>query len=149
VKYDITSNNDSIRLYSMNRTLPNYFAVLPIAAASLLLAGSGCSSGPRNAPVDASKARETLRTALDSWKRGDKVNALQSASPPIYVIDLEWESGAVLKDYRIVDDGKEMDANLFCPVKLTVRSPNGQETTREVTYIISTAPNLTVSRKVL
>lgn len=110
---------------------------------------SGCSSGPRNAPVDAAKARETLRAALDSWKRGDKVDALQSGSPPIYVIDTEWQSGAVLKDFRIVNDAKEMDASLFCPVSITVRNANGQETTREVTYIISTAPNLTVSRKVI
>lgn len=109
----------------------------------------GCSSGPRNEPVDAARARETLRTAMESWKRGDKVDALQAGSPPIYVIDTEWQSGAVLKSYTIVGDGKEMDASLFCPVKITVRMPGGQETTREVTYIISTAPNLTVSRKVL
>jgi hypothetical protein len=117
--------------------------------AGLGLLGSGCSTGPRNAPVDAAKARETLRTTLDSWKRGDKVDALQSASPPIYVIDMEWQSGAVLKDYQITGEGREMDAQLFCPVTLTVRTPNGQEAKREVTYIISTAPNLTVSRKVL
>jgi hypothetical protein len=115
----------------------------------MCLLGTGCSSGPRNAPVDAAKAREALRTALDSWKRGDKVDALQGATSPIYVIDTEWQSGVTLKDYKITGDGQEMDANLFCPVSITVRLPNGQETTRAVTYIISTAPNVTVSRKVL
>ena len=53
-----------------------------------------------------------------------------------------------LKDYQVVGDGAEKDAHLMCPVKLTVRLPGGQEVQREVTYIISTAPNLTVSRKV-
>jgi hypothetical protein len=133
----------------MNKTHPGrrlWIALVIFAGAGLL--GSGCS-GPRNAPVDAAKARETLRTALDSWKRGDKSDALQSASPPIYVIDMEWQSGAVLKDYRITGDGQEMDAQLFCPVTITVRTPNGQEAKQNVTYIISTAPNLTVSRKVL
>jgi hypothetical protein len=110
--------------------------------------GLGCSQGYKHAPVQAEKARETLRTALDSWKKGDKADALQAASPPIYVIDTEWQAGAKLKDYQIAGPGEEKDAHLFCPVKLTLRDPGGQETKREVTYIISTAPNLTVSRKV-
>jgi hypothetical protein len=112
------------------------------------LAGLGCSRGFKHAPVDAAKARETLRTALDSWKKGDKVDALQSATPPIYVIDMEWQGGARLKDYQLVNNGEEMDAQLFCPVKLTVVDPSGQEASRQVTYVIGTAPNLVVSRKV-
>lgn len=113
-----------------------------------VLSSSGCSRGFNNAPVDAAKARETLRTALESWKNGDKVDALQSASPPIYVIDTEWQGGAKLKDYQIVGDGEMKDAQLYCPVRLTVSGPSGQDVKREVTYMISTAPNLTVSRKV-
>lgn len=108
----------------------------------------GCSFGPRNAPVVADKAREVLRTALDSWKKGEKVDALQKASPPIYVIEPEWQAGARLKDYQLLSDGEEKDAHLYCPVKLTLQSAEGEELTRQVTYIISTAPNLTVSRKV-
>jgi hypothetical protein len=112
------------------------------------MVGVGCSGGPRNAPVDAAKARETLRAALESWKKGDKVDALQGASPAIYVIDTEWQEGAKLKDYQIVSNGEEKDAHLYCPVKLKLQTQGGRETTREVVYIISTAPNLTVSRKV-
>lgn len=108
----------------------------------------GCGGGSRNAPVQADKARETLKAALDSWKKGDKVNALQSASPPVYVIDMEWDGGYRLKDYQLVNDGEEKDAHLMCRVKLTLTDPRGAEVRREVTYIVSTAPNLTVSRKV-
>jgi hypothetical protein len=109
----------------------------------------GCSSGPRppNTPVNAAKAREVLQTALESWKRGEKIDALQSASPAIYVIDSQWQAGAVLKDYRIVDDGKEMDALLHCPVVLTIRDQAGNVKEQQVTFYISTAPNLTVARK--
>lgn len=110
---------------------------------------SGCSKGFDNAPVDVSLARETLQKALDSWKKGDKVDALQSATPPIYVIDMEWQGGSALKDYEIVGPGEAKDAHLMCQVKLTVRAPgSGKETKKEQTYVISTAPNLTVSRKV-
>jgi hypothetical protein len=109
---------------------------------------AGCSSGPVHAPVDAAKARETLREALDNWKKGDRIDALQSAEPPIYVIDTEWQEGNKLVDYRITGDGDEKDAHLYCPVQLIVRDKAGKESKRDVTYIISTAPKLTVSRKV-
>jgi hypothetical protein len=97
--------------------------------------------------VDASKAQETLRTALESWKKGDKVDSLQQASPPIYVIDTDWQSGTVLKDYQIMGKGEEKDAHLFCQVTLTVQLPGGREISRKVIYVVSTAPNLTVTRK--
>jgi hypothetical protein len=97
--------------------------------------------------VDPAKARETLRTALESWKKGDRIDALQSADPPIYVIDVEWQEGSKLVDYQITGDGDEKDAHLYCPVRLTVREKSGGQAKRDVTYIISTAPKLTVSRK--
>lgn len=118
--------------------------VLVLAAGLLVL---GCNSGPNNAPVNAGKARETLLAALESWKKGEKSDALQKASPPIYVIDSEWQQGAVLKGYEVLGEGEEKDAHLFAKVRLTVREAGGKDVTREVTYIVSTAPNLTVSRK--
>jgi hypothetical protein len=108
---------------------------------------AGCNS-TTNAPVNASKAREHLRTALDSWKAGEPATALRNRAPPIYVIDTEWQSGAMLTEYQIVGDGEEKDAVLFCKVKLTVRDTNGKDQLREVTFIVSTSPNVTVSRKI-
>jgi hypothetical protein len=121
------------------------YLVVALLAGTLAL---GCSRGFNNAPVDASQARDTLRLVLESWKQGDKVDALQSADPPIYVIDMDWQAGARLKDFQLVNDGKEMDAQLFCPVQLTLQSATGKEMKTQVTYIVATAPNLTVSRKV-
>jgi hypothetical protein len=118
-------------------------------AAILNLFLAGCSTQQHeNAPVNADKARDALRTALESWKKGDKVDSLQSGSPPIYVIDMDWQAGAKLVDFKLVNDGERKDAHLFCPVKLSIRNAAGKEEQREVTYIIATAPNLTVSRKV-
>lgn len=121
------------------------FGVLSVLTVACAAAGCG---GPANTPVRAEQAREALKAALDSWKRGEKADALQSASPPIFVIDQEWQDGAVLKDYRLVGDGEAKDANLYCEVVLTVRPPGRAEVTRTVTYVVSTAPNRTVSRKV-
>jgi hypothetical protein len=110
--------------------------------------GAGCSSESGNAPVNSAKARETLRIAMESWKNGETAESLQSASPPIYVIDMEWTEGTKLEDYQIMGDGEEKDAHLFCPVKLVFRDSKGKTQRAEVIYIISTAPSLTVSRKV-
>jgi hypothetical protein len=114
---------------------------------SIAILAAGCSSQRQIKPVDSAKARETLRAALDKWKTGARFDELQSASPPIYVVDLEWKSGALLKDYRLVNDGNEMDAQLYCPVELTIEL-DGKDVVREVTYMITTAPKLVVSRKV-
>jgi hypothetical protein len=123
-------------------------SILAVVAWCFAASLSGCSTWSGNAPVNANKARETLRAALDSWKKGDKVDVLKHGSPAIYVIDMEWQDGGRLADYQLVNDGEEKDAHLFCPVKLTIRGPDGKEVERIVTYIVSTAPNLTVSRKV-
>jgi hypothetical protein len=125
------------------RPLTNRFLLLAACA----WGGLGCSSGPRNTPVDAAKAREVLRTALESWKRGERADALQSASPAIHVIDPQWQEGVALLDFRIAGDGKEMDAQLTCPVVLTVRDRKGKQINQEVTFYVSTAPNFTVARK--
>lgn len=109
---------------------------------------AGCSPGPRNAPVDPGKARDTLKAALDSWKKGEPSTALEKGSPPIYVIDPEWQAGARLVDYQILGDGEEKDAQLFAPVRLVLRGPAGKDATREVTFMVATAPNRTVARKI-
>ena len=114
-----------------------------------LLLAAGCSNkGFDNAPVDATRARDALKAALDSWKKGDPAGALEKGSPAIYVIDPDWQAGVKLKDYQIVGTGEEKDAHLHCSVKLTLTGPNGQEVRRDATFVVSTAPNVTVSRKI-
>ena len=93
-----------------------------------LLAVAGCQPGSQPAPVDPGRARAALKTALESWKNGEPATALEKASPPIYIIDPEWQGGARLIAYEVVSD-EEKDAHLFAQVKLTVRGPNGREGT--------------------
>jgi hypothetical protein len=113
-----------------------------------VLAGTGCKSDNPNAPVNAAKARETLQAALDSWKKGEPSNALEKASPPIYVIDPDWQAGVKLADFEILGPGEEKDAQLYARVRLVLRRPNGPDVTQEATFMVATAPNLTVARKV-
>lgn len=110
------------------------------------LATAGCGGPLKPAPVAMDRAQAALRTALESWKKGDSYTALQSQSPPIFVIDPDWEDGRELQEYQLLDEGEAKDAHMFCRVRLVVRTISGTEQ-REVTYVVSTAPNLTVSRK--
>ncbi len=121
--------------------------------ATLLL--PGCSDPSRANPVNEMSARDALKTALDGWKKGDTPKSFADASPPMIVQDLEWEGGAKLVDYQLVDDGKAYNANLRVQVKLTLDSDQakskaaGKQTEKTVWYLVGTSPKVTVFRDML
>jgi hypothetical protein len=112
-----------------------------LIALALLVAGCSVSGGAR--AVDAPKAREALRTALDGWKKGD---APASLAPSLTVQDMEWLSGAKLVDYQLTGDGQDFGVNLHVPVTLTLRTTQGREVKKNVSYIVGTSPIVTVAR---
>lgn len=122
------------------------FVAIGMLAVTLMAAG--CSGSALSHPVDAPKAREALATALDSWKKGDAPKTLQSSTTPITVQDFDWSKGLTLVDYRIIDDGKPLDANLSVPVQLTLRGgPAGKKShEKRVYYLVGTSPSTTVFR---
>jgi len=111
---------------------------------SLLL--FGCSGYQHAESVDAERARATLKVSLDAWKSGSSPTALKAGSPSIMVQDLDWITGAKLIDYQVSGDGRKREANLFVPVRLTLRTPKGREIKKDVSYIIGTSPSLTIYR---
>ncbi len=122
-------------------------ARLAVAAlAGLAAMAGGCSWSTGASPVDAPRARQALAVALDGWKKGDPPSAFKDALPAMTVQDLDWIGGARLLDYRIEGDGKEAGANLHIPASLTLRTPQGQEVRKKVSYVVGTSPILTVFR---
>jgi hypothetical protein len=112
-----------------------------------LAADDGCRAGPRRAAlVDEELARQSLREVLETWKNGGSLEALRQNSP-IVAQDMDWRTGSVLLRYEILGEGKNDDANLRCPVKLTLRDQRGREVKKQVTYIIGTDPVITVFRE--
>ena len=107
---------------------------------------SGCAGSGASYPVDPERARTTLRSALESWKRGDKIESLKAGSPPIVAQDFDWMAGARLDDYAVLDDGRAEDANLRVKVQLAVRPARGAAARKTVTYVVGTDPALTVFR---
>jgi hypothetical protein len=121
--------------------------------ATLLI--SGCSSSSSAHAVNGPQARDALKIALDEWKKGESSKSLASAATPMVVQDFEWDSGAKLIDYEIIDDGKAEDANLRIQVKLTTSGGAGQgkaqgkTAEKKVWYLVGTSPKLTVFRDML
>ena len=112
------------------------------------LAMLGCSSRTRTArPVNEHAAREALATVLEAWKAGVASQELQIRSPKIVVQDMSWLGGAKLKEFEILDGAKRIDANLHCPVRLHLSTPEGKESQQEVVYVVGTDPVITVFRE--
>ncbi|MCE9529057.1 MAG: hypothetical protein K8R36_23665, partial [Planctomycetales bacterium] len=77
---------------------------------------------------------------------GDTPETLQEQDPPIIVQDFDWLGGAKLVAFEILDDDKPVDANLVAKVKLTLKDKAGAQTEKTVTYLVGTAPKMTVFR---
>ena len=112
-----------------------------------MLAAAGCGSGPpQSAPVNPSIARDTLTAAMDTWKFGESPESMKELEPAVIVQDQDWTSGLKLVDYEVVDASKEVNANLYAKVKLSLEDDKGTKSEKTVTYVVGTSPVLTVFR---
>lgn len=114
--------------------------------AAILAVVAGCGDRPVAAPVDPPAARAALKQALDAWKAGQTIDSLKTASPEVIAQDFDWMAGATLTEYKVLDEGIPLDANLRVKVSLTVRDKGGKTATKQVAYIVGTDPKLTVFR---
>jgi hypothetical protein len=123
-----------------------------LAAGLVVLAAlplAGCWSSSQAHAVDAPRAREALKTALDHWKSGQDPRSLQSSHTPMTIQDFDWAGGARLIDYQLIDEGQAKDANLSIKVKLVLDAPgkgSSKPTEKSVWYLVTTSPSITVFR---
>jgi hypothetical protein len=127
----------------------------PGGMARLLLVGivtcgcvAGCSDRGVKA-VDAVGARQALRTTLETWKKGGPIGSLKEQTPSIVAQDLDWEAGATLVEFNVLDDGKDESINLRIPVELTLQDKDGKDVRKKkVKYMVGTSPVITVFREI-
>jgi hypothetical protein len=129
------------------------YASLWVVAASLgvlsVLMLSGCSGSSRANPVDPSRARESLKIALDHWKNGEDPKSLESSATPMVAKDFEWDAGAKLLDYQVLDE-REEDTNLRVQVKITLGPQGkGKNVEKKASYVVGTSPSVTVFRDIM
>jgi hypothetical protein len=93
------------------------------------------------------KAQETLRSALDAWKSGEKLEELEKRTPPIHIKDLDWVDGFKLIGYQADSAGKLVGYDMTYVVALELESPKGKSVKKNAVYTVSTRPELLVSRQ--
>lgn len=114
-----------------------------LALVAALAAGCGESLPPA---ADSEQARQALTMALDAWKGGGTPETLASGSPPIRVIDRDWQEGRKLLTYELLGQGQGLGLNHQCPVRLTLEDARGKKALKQITYVVSPGEPLVISR---
>jgi len=118
---------------------------LPWAAALGCLSVVGC--GTSTDPTDAPLARQSLVTALESWKAGDPPTKIRDGVPSILMVDAAWDSGQKLESFSILPSEVDDGVNLHCPVKVTLKNNRGVQFIGEIRYVVGTSPKITIFRE--
>ena len=82
-----------------------------------------------------------MKTALDSWQRGEKAAALKSGAAPIEFSEDHWERKARLIEYEISKTYAETDGTARYSVGLTVQYGNKPPERVQATYQIVNKDN--------
>ncbi len=110
----------------------------------------GCGSGSGSPhPVEPTLARQTLTTVLEGWKEQPSLERWREQHTDIVVQDMDWLMGNQLTSFEVLDEGRAVDANLHCEVRLTLVDSNQKSTKKTVTYLVGTSPKLTVFRQII
>jgi hypothetical protein len=112
-----------------------------------LLLFAGCGGQTLPPPADPEQGREALRSALDAWARGEKSDSLRGGTPPIQVVDGDWDKGLRLAKYQLAPADRMSDPNLLCSVQLSLRDGRGRALTKRVVYHIGTGPLISIVRE--
>jgi hypothetical protein len=131
------------------KRLADYGVALRLVLVGVVTIGCvmGCSENGVKT-VDADGARQALRSTLESWKKGLTIGSLKEQTPSIVAQDMDWETGATLVKFEVLDDGKDGSVNLRIPVELTIQDKTGKEVTKKVKYMVGTSPSITVFREI-
>jgi len=106
----------------------------------------GC--GPRNVPVsDGEQATQLLSETLQAWQSGATVEDQRQKTPPVYVAEEMWLGGTKLDRFEITQPAELFGTNVRLGVRLTCVDQRGSKREREVTYLVTTTPALTVARE--
>jgi hypothetical protein len=115
---------------------------------AILVFITGCWGKPAadsEHPYDGDRARSTLITALDAWKKGE-ARKLARGKSPIRFEDDDLAAGWKLSDYEIESPDVPSDPHADVEVVLSLRDARGKATQRVARYQVATEPALAVIR---
>ncbi len=100
---------------------------------------AGCS-GPGEAVAAGSEedAMEVLTAALDAWKAGEQPDSLRDESPPMYVKDVDWKAGRILKAFEAREAPRENGGEWRVRAMLTLEGGGQPAEQKLVAYSVTT-----------
>lgn len=110
----------------------------------LLPACAGCGGASLPPLADADQARAMLRIALDTWQKGESVEALGQRSPPVYFNDPRPQAGVQLVAYKMDDTHGFHGQSVRQPVVLSLKAKDGTTRDRKTAYLIDTSPAIVI-----
>jgi hypothetical protein len=106
--------------------------------------GAGCAPKAPNFVPTKDAARQALDAALTAWVNGKSVGLIDSASPPVQVVDNGWWKGQRLASYEVLGEEPGKDG-LYCySVRLHLSKPQTEQTVR---YLVTGKSPLWVYRE--
>ena len=133
-----------IKLNQRMRTRENIVRAVVLLA--LLVCGA-ISSCARHAPdfvPTKDAARQALDAALTAWVNGKSVGLIDSASPPVQVVDNGWWKGQRLASYEVLGEEPSKDGMYCYSVRLHLSKPQTEQTVR---YLVTGKSPLWVYRE--
>lgn len=106
----------------------------------LLAALAGCGSGSLPPQASPDQARAALTQALDTWQKGESINALARGNPAVYFNDPRRGSDVKLLAYKLDDAHEFYGQTVRISVALTFKFPDGTTKERKTPYLIDTSP---------
>lgn len=104
---------------------------------------SGCGGG---SDEDLGTAEESVRAALDTWKRGEPPAALKQLATPIEFHDEEWLGGAKLVEFELKETYRDTDGRPRCAANLTLETSSGKRESKLVIYETNLDQGIVVGR---
>ena len=105
----------------------------------VVVAVLGCGGGTLPERANPERARQALRTALETWQKGESTEALANGSPPIYFNDPKIQKGMRLASYELEDSHDFFGQSVRISVKATFERDDGMAKERKLIYLIDTA----------
>lgn len=102
---------------------------------AFILLITGCESSTP-IPPDKSQAISVLRTVLETWQKGEKIESLLQRNPSIQAVDSAWSQGIALSRFEIEEEQVNQSGfDMGCPVKIWLN--DGKKESRRVRYTIA------------
>ena len=114
---------------------------------ALTIAVAGCAGNSTAEPSDVSEAVALVQQSLGRWQADETPGDLREYDPPIYVADDDWYQGSQLRRYSIVGTGEKHGTNVRVTVDLEISDAAGRVHQKNIQYLVTTVPALTIARE--